>query len=107
MKQPLHTFVTILCLLALLLPAAAACLQPHQTSQRICDHCPPQHQVPPCCTSHQQQPPAIVGQTDLSQPALSAVFTPASNHQIFLHPPTAPSELERPPLIPRLTALRI
>jgi hypothetical protein len=107
MKPPLHTFVTILCLLALLLPAAAFCLQPHQTSQRICDHCPPRHQIPPCCTTHQQQPPAIVAQTDLSQPALSAVFTPASNHQIFLHPPTAPSELERPPLIPRLTALRI
>src|ERR1700733_4497152 len=107
MKPPLHKFVTILCLLALLLPAAAFCLQQHQTSLRICDHCPPRHQGPPCCATHQQQPPAIIAQTDLSRPALSAVFTPAFCHQISLYPPIPPSELERPPLIPRLTALRI
>ncbi|MEI9977517.1 MAG: hypothetical protein WDN23_00705 [Edaphobacter sp.] len=107
MKRSLHIFATLLCLLALLLPVAAFCLQSTQTTQSSCDHCSPRHSVPACCTAQHPQPAAIVTSTDrpqLSQIALS--LTPAFRDELF-HQPLSVYELEAPPPLPRLTALRI
>jgi hypothetical protein len=64
MKKSLHLFVTILCLLALLSPVAAFCMQPQHISQPICSHCPQggshNHSLPACCSAHQQLPSSIV-----------------------------------------------
>src|SRR5271154_1039103 len=77
MRKSLHTLVTVVCLLVLLLPAAAFCMQHHHVAQPLCSHCPQHSDVPPCCTAQQHQSPSIPTGS-LESPTLSLErFTPS------------------------------
>ena len=67
MKKTLHLFITLLCLLTLLV-SAATCVRAAQPQQSSCDHCPkqsPLNQHAPCCCSVQQQQQEAVASTDV------------------------------------------
>src|SRR3977135_3119010 len=97
MKETLHRFASILCLLTLLLNVAT-CLHAEQPRQSSCSHCPksaPQsHTLPSCCAA-QQQPPAVTS-AEIKQPAPSiAVLTPSLNNEVLPFPSSP---------VPRITA---
>jgi hypothetical protein len=108
MKKTLHNLVTLFSLLALILPMAALCLQPHQAVQRACDHCPPRNAPPACCSAHHEEPSTIVPSVKIQQPSQSPIaFLSVSLDNIVLQRPYPVTALKAPPPTPPLLALRI
>jgi hypothetical protein len=108
MKKRLHVLVTFLSMLALILPTTAFCLQPHHTTHRLCDHCPPRNAPPACCSSHHPQPSTIPPSIKTQQPSQSLVtFLPAFLGNVSLRPANPVVALKAPPPPPLLLALRI
>jgi hypothetical protein len=102
MKKTLCFFVTILCLLALLSPVAAFCMQAHPISQPICSHCPQKdthnHSLPACCSAHQQLPSSIVtSPTPESFLQHGSTITPLSFNTLPNFPSPLPFVSKAPP----------
>jgi hypothetical protein len=109
MKKTLHRFASLLCLLTLLLNAAA-CLHAAQPRPSSCSHCPKpasqSHALPSCCAA-QQQPPAVTS-IEVNQPVLSiALVTPALNNEVILFPSSPVAQITASPPPPPRIALRI
>src|SRR5260370_3554516 len=109
MKKALHRFASLLCLLTLLLNAAA-CLHAEQPRQSTCSHCPKpapeNHTLPSCCAAQQHPPP--VTSAEVKQPAPSiAVLSPSLSNEVapFRSSPVTLLTASPPPP-PRIT-LRI